>query len=121
MPSNHRHYANVVPLTRIFIGLLVATSVVSAAIYYVWSRNEADQHGREIRELERQSERLAKEIEVVRGEIARRSSIATLQQNYSNGLIRLQPIGPYEPLDRLPSVEGDGVRAVGNPSRSLRQ
>jgi hypothetical protein len=120
MRANHRHYQNVVPVTRFIIGIAIVLFVSSASIFYVWSRNQIDLQGRNIKELERELTKLQNEYDVLRGQIARRSSIDTLQQGFDNGLIRLERIAKYEPIYRIEMPDGSEVRAVSNPNRSPR-
>lgn len=118
MYVNRRHHQNVVPVTRFIIGIAIMGFITSVAIYYVWSRNQIDAQGRILKELERDSARLENELDVVRGQIARRSSTDTLQQGFKNGLIRLSAIeGRFEPIYRIVTADGNEVRAVSNPNR----
>jgi hypothetical protein len=121
MYANRRHYQNVVPVTRFIIGIAIVGFITSASIFFVWSRNQIDAQGRQLKELERESARLQNEFEVVRSEIARRSSTGTLQQGFKNGLIQLVAInGRFEPIYRIETPDGNEVRAVSNPNRSRR-
>ncbi len=120
MRANHRHYQNVVPVARFIIGIAIVFFISSASIFYVWSRNQIDLQGRGIKELERELAKLQNECDVLRGQIARRSSTDTLQQGFLNGLIRLAPIAHFEPIYRMETADGNEVRAVSNPNRSRR-
>jgi len=121
MHVNRRHHQNVVPVTRFIIGIAIMAFITSVAIFYVWSRNQIDAQGRIIKERERDVARLQNELDVVRGQIARRSSTDTLQQGFKNGLIRLAAIdGRFEPIYRIETPDGNEVRAVSNPNRSKR-
>lgn len=121
MYANRRHYQNVVPVTRFIIGIAIMGFITSASIFYVWSRNQIDAQGRTLKELERESARLQNEYDVVRNQIARRSSTDTLQQAFKTGLIRLTAIdGRFEPIYRIETPDGNEVRAVSNPNRSRR-
>ncbi len=120
MRANHRHYQNVVPVARFIVGIAIVLFVSSASIFYVWSRNQIDAQGRSIKELERELAKLQNEYDVLRGQIARRSSIDTLQQGFDNGLIRLSRITQYEPVYRMVTADGNEVRSVSNPNRATR-
>lgn len=121
MHANRRHHQNVVPVTRFIIGIAIMGFITSVAIFYVWSRNQIDAQGRVIKDLERDSARLQNELDVVRGQIARRSSTDTLQQGFKNGLIRLSAIeGRFEPIYRIETPDGNELRAVSNPNRNRR-
>jgi hypothetical protein len=118
---NRRHYQNVVPVARFIIGIAIMGFITSASIFYVWSRNQIDAQGRALKDLERESAKLQNEYDVVRGQIARRSSTDTLQQGFKTGLIRLTAIdGRFEPIYRIETPDGNEVRAVSNPNRSRR-
>lgn len=120
MSANHRHYQNVVPVTRLLIGIAIAGFICCSAIFYVWSRNQIDLQGRAIKERERELVKLQKELEVVQGQIAVRSSIDTLQQSFRNGAIRMQHIAVYEPTDRIQTADANELRNVSNPNRRTR-
>jgi hypothetical protein len=121
MYANRRHYQNVVPVTRFIIGIAIMGFITSTAIFYVWSRNQIDAQGRTIKSLERELTQLQNEYDVLRGQIARRSSTDTLQQGFKNGLIRLSAIdGRFEPIYRIETPDGNEMRAVSNPNRSRR-
>jgi hypothetical protein len=121
MYVNRRHYQNVVPVTRFIIGIAIMGFITSASIFYVWSRNQIDAQGRALKDLERESARLQNDYDVVRSQIARRSSTDTLQQAFKTGQIRLTAIdGRFEPIYRIETPDGNEVRAVSNPNRSRR-
>lgn len=121
MRANHRHYQNVVPVTRFVIGIAIVLFISSASIYYVWSRNQIDAQGRTIKALERELTRLQNEYLVQRNEFARRSSTDALDRGFKSGHIRLAAIdGRFEPIYRIETADGNEVRAVSNPKRSRR-
>jgi len=120
MAANHRHYQNVVPIARCIVGIAVVVFLSSASIFYVWSRNQVDLQGRQIRDFERELVKLRKELDVVQGQIATRSSIATLQQAFDNGRFKLARIAQFEPIYRGLTPDGNEVRTISNPKRSPR-
>ena len=118
-PNRHR-YGNVLPFARFLLGTAIVLSITGAAIYYVWCRNQIDVSGREIKKREGQLAVLKSQNEVVRAKIARLSSISTLDQRYKSGFIKLDPILQFEPTLRIVTKDGDEVRTISNPNRSMR-
>ena len=121
MSPNHHRYANVLPVARFILGAAIVLSITSAAIYYVWCRNQIDASGREITKYEGQLAVLQKQNEVVRAKIARLSSISMLDQRHKSGFIKLERIVQFEPTVRIVTSEGDEVRTISNPNRSSRR
>jgi hypothetical protein len=120
MYTNHRRFENVVPLARFVIGISVVVFIAGACIFYVWSCNEIDRGGREIKKLENRLAELQNQNEVMRGRVSILSSMDTLGQSFKNGSIKLETILQYEPAYRIAGDDEDIVRPISNSNRSPR-